>query len=231
MIPRARAATAALSAVLAAGLLTGCSGGDPEPPTPSATSPEGAPVLQPGTPGESATSLTGDDAVATPSRRHNAADVTYLSDMIVHHAQAVVMSDLAEGRLTDDAVSRLASRIADEQEPEMQGMATTLEDWGEKVPPQADNPTFGMRGHGAHGHSGMPGMATEEQLTELAEAKGADVDRLYLDLMSAHHEGAIEMSRTVRQDGQDERTSELADDITVTQQKQIDQMATMRDRL
>ena len=77
----------------------------------------------------------------------------------------------------------------------------------------------------------MPGMATPAQLRDLRTAKGADVDRLYLDLMIAHHEGALEMCTTLGDQGADERTGELGDDISVTQTKQIDQMKAMRGRL
>lgn len=215
--------------VLAAALvLGGCSGSGDDAST-SATSPA-APVLQPGTPGESNSSLTGDDAVATPSSSHNDADVTFLQDMIRHHAQAVVMGDIVKGRLTDAKVRSLASRISDEQKPEMKGMASTLRSWGEKVPIEASNPSGS--GHGSHDdHTDMPGMATPAQLSDLRTAKGADVDRLYLDLMIAHHEGALEMCTTLGDKGADERTGELGDDISVTQTKQIDQMKGMQRRL
>lgn len=213
--------------VLALALGLGACSSD-EPSTPTATSPD-APVLQPGTPGEPNTSLSGTSAVATPSTSHNDADVTFLQDMIVHHSQAVVMGDLVKGRLTDRKVRGIASRIRDEQKPEMKGMATTLKSWGEKVPVEATNPTLGSRT--GHAHHSMPGMATTEQLDELAAAKGADVDRLYLDLMIAHHEGALKMCKTLGEKGSDERTGELGDDIHVTQTKQISQMKDMRRRL
>lgn len=224
-----RRSPALAALLLASSLLVGCSADD-EPDRPSPTSPD-APVLQPGRPGEPNSSLTGTAAAPTSSSTHNSADVTFLQDMIVHHAQAVVMGDIVKGRLTDDEVRRIADRISDEQRPEMDGMAETLRSWGEKVPPQAKNPKFGMRGHGAHAHAGMPGMASEEDLVKLTEASGPEVDRLYLDLMTAHHDGALAMADTVRERGRDERVGELADDITVTQQKQIDQMKGMRSRL
>ncbi|APH02264.1 DUF305 domain-containing protein [Janibacter indicus] len=214
--------------VLAAALTLGACSGD-DAPTSTATSPD-APVLQPGTPGEPNSSLSGTSAVATPSASHNQADVDFLQDMIVHHAQAVVMGDIVKGRLTDKSVRGIASRISDEQKPEMKGMSTTLRSWGEKVPIEASNP--GGSGHGAHAdHAGMPGMATRAQLDELRRAKGADVDRLYLDLMVTHHEGALEMCKTLGKKGSDERTGELGDDIHVTQTKQIAQMKDMRRRL
>lgn len=216
-----------LASTVLALALSACS--SDEPATPTATSPD-APVLQPGVPGEPNTSLTGTSAVATPNATHNDADVAFLQDMIVHHAQAVVMGDLVKGRLTDKQVRGIASRIRDEQKPEMKAMSTTLTSWGEEVPIEATNPTLGSRaGHSQHAQ--MPGMATQKQLDALAKAKGADVDRLYLDLMTAHHQGALTMCTTLGDKGSDERTSELGDDIHVTQSKQIDQMKAMRKRL
>lgn len=214
--------------VLALALSLGACSSD-EPAAPSATSPD-APVLQPGEPGEPNTSLSGTSAVATAKKTHNRADVTFLQDMIVHHAQAVVMGDLVKGKLTDSQVAGIASRIRDEQKPEMKGMSTTLKSWGEKVPVEATNPTLGSRAGHSH-HAKMPGMATQAQLDTLATAKGVDIDRLYLDLMIKHHQGALAMCKTLGDKGSDERTSELGDDINVTQQKQIDQMKVMRKRL
>lgn len=223
---RHRTASAALAAL--ALTLGACTGAEDEP-TSTATSPD-APVLQPGEPGEPNTSLSGTSAVASPSASHNSADVDFLQDMIAHHAQAIVMGDLVEDELTDPKVTAIAARISAEQKPEMQGMASTLKSWKEKVPPQAENPTFGMRG-GHSSHSGMPGMATRQQLDELGAAKGEEADRLYLDLMIKHHQGALTMCTTLSRKGTDERTGELGDDITVTQTKQIEQMKDMRKRL
>lgn len=218
-----RALTVLLTSTLA---LAACSGAGSEP-SPSATSPD-APVLQPGTPGEPNSSLSGTDAVATPSDAHNAADVAFLEDMIGHHAQAIVMGELVEGDLEDEKVRSLAARISDEQEPEMRAMGQVLESWGTKAPPQAENPTFGM--NSGHGHS-MPGMASRAELDDLEAATGREADRLYLDLMITHHEGAIEMCTTLGEQGEAVRTEEMCDDITVTQAKQISQMKAMRTRL
>ena len=74
-------------------------------------------------------------------------------------------------------------------------------------------------------------MATQQQLTALENASGTELDRQYLDLMVAHHKGALTMCDTHGEKGMDERTGELADDINVTQTKQIEQMQQMRKRL
>lgn len=206
--------------------LAGCSGDTPAP-APAATSPT-APVLQPGRPGEPNASLTGSAALPSRTGSPKAADVRFMQDMIVHHAQAIVMVSLVQDRLADTQVRSLAARIADEQRPEIDAMATWLEAKGEQVPPQAGNPELGS---GSHDHSGMPGMATQAQLRQLKEASGAEADRLWLTLMTAHHEGALRMVVQQHRDGTDDLVTQIGDEIHVTQSVQIGYMREMLDRL
>ncbi|WP_299444882.1 DUF305 domain-containing protein [uncultured Phycicoccus sp.] len=221
---RRRRAGAALVAGVAA-LLTGCSGGDAAPAvTASAGS---VPVLQPGSPGEPNTTLTGPAATPVVSASASPEDTRFLQDMIAHHAQAIVMVDTAGNRFSDTQVASLASRIRDEQGPEIAAMAGWLEARGQDVPPEAANPR--LADHGAH--AGMPGMASETQLAHLAQARGSDVDRLFLALMIAHHEGALTMVDEHAKGAADERVEELAAEITATQSKQIGQMNDMLERL
>jgi uncharacterized protein (DUF305 family) len=226
-----RARTARVCATLAGAALvglaaTGCSGEAP-PSVVSATSPT-APVLQPGRPGEPNTSLTGSAALPSRTGSPEAADVRFMQDMIVHHAQAIVMVSLVQDRLADAQVKSLAARIADEQRPEIDAMARWLEAKGERVPPQATNPELGS---GSHDHAGMPGMATQAQLRQLKEAKGAAADKLWLDLMTAHHQGALQMVVQQHRDGTDDVVTQLGDEIHVTQSVQIGYMRDMLDRL
>lgn len=223
--PASRRRSPIVAGAAAAALLAGCSGGDAGPAvTASAGS---VPVLQPGAPGEPNTTLTGPAATPVVSATASPEDTRFLQGMITHHAQAIVMVDTAAGRFSDAQVASLASRIRDEQGPEIAAMAAWLEARGQDVPPEAANPR--LTDHGAH--SGMPGMASPTQLDHLAKAGGSDVDRLFLALMIAHHEGALTMVDEHARSAADERVGELAAEITATQSKQIAQMHEMLERL
>jgi uncharacterized protein (DUF305 family) len=213
-------------AVLAALALSGCSGDD-QAPAPGATSPT-APVLQPGKPGQPNSSLTGSAALPSRTGSPRAADVSFMQDMIVHHAQAIVMVSLVSDHLVDAQVRALAERISDEQRPEIDAMAKWLKAKGQRVPPQATNPEFGS---GAHDHDGMPGMATQDQLRQLEAARGAAADKLWLTLMTAHHQGALAMVVEQHRDGSDDVVTQLGDEIHVTQSVQIGYMRDMLGRL
>jgi uncharacterized protein (DUF305 family) len=223
-VPLLKAVATALAATL---VCSACSGEGATPPAPTATSPT-APVIQPGKPGAPNTSLTGSAALPSATAAPKAADVAFMQDMIVHHAQAIVMVDLVKDQLTDTQVRALSARIADEQRPEIDAMARWLEAKGQKVPPQAKNPQFGA--NDTH-HAGMPGMASKAQLTELSKARGAAADQLWLKLMVAHHAGALRMVLDQHRDGIDEVVTQMGDEIHVTQSVQIGQMREMQDRL
>ena len=209
-----------------AGVLIGtaaCTGKKRSAITPATPS---VPVLQPGRPGEPNATLTGSAAapVTTPSIRAN--DARFLADMVVHHSQAIVMVDAVATDLTDSQVASLASRIRDEQKPEIDFMAGYLEQRGAEVPPEATNPN--LMDHGSHS---MPGMASAKDIRDLGGATGVAADRLFLTLMIRHHEGALVMVGDHAKAPADERVEELAADINATQSKQIGQMRTMLERL
>jgi uncharacterized protein (DUF305 family) len=131
----------------------------------------------------------------------NDADVTFATDMIPHHAQALVMVDLTMGRRLHPKVRALTEAIRTAQTPEIEQMTTWLTDWDKPIPAT-------MRDHvHAEGHGGMemdsemPGMMTDEQMSELEAAKGAAFQKLWLEMMIEHHQGAIEMATTERADG------------------------------
>ena len=202
-----------------------CTGEDRSLPAVTAST-GSVPVLQPGRPGEPNATLTGSAAAPTTTPTASATDARFYQDMIVHHAQALVMVRAALPDLTDPEVEGIASRIGDEQEPEMGAMARWLEGRGQQVPPEATNPN--LTDHGAHS---MPGMATEAEVDRLAAATGVEADRLFLTLMIRHHRGAIAMIDAHVRNATDESVEETADDISVTQTKQIGQMQGMLDRL
>jgi len=145
---------------------------------------------------------------------HNDADVSFATDMIPHHAQAVEMADLALDKATNDKVTTLATAIKGAQDPEIRTMSGWLVGWGEKVP-------------GAmHGGHSMSGMMSEERMADLEKASGAAFDRLWVDMMIEHHEGAVLMAREELAEGQSPDAKALAQDIIEAQNAEI---ATMRE--
>ncbi|MBF8193210.1 DUF305 domain-containing protein [Nonomuraea sp. K274] len=193
--------------------VSGCSSGPPQAPRADST----APVIAPGRPGEQAKTLSPQDAAtAVPSPTANAADVKYVQDMVVHHRQALDMALLAPNRADSATLKGLAERISAAQGPEIQYMTTWLRDLEQQVPDH----------HATH--DGMPGMATPEQLEALKAAKSKDFDRMFLQLMIAHHLGAIKMSEQVLINGTHMRIEELAADVSVTQSAEIRRMQEMQ---
>jgi uncharacterized protein (DUF305 family) len=223
--PRSRRLLGALTALTITLLVAGCTGDEQALPAVTAPTPS-VPVLQPGQPGQPNATLSGSAAAPVTTPSASPADARFYQDMIVHHAQALVMVRSVVPELTDPQVKGLALRIGDEQEPEIGAMAAWLTGRGQSVPPEATNPN--LTDHGSHS---MPGMATEADLRRLAAATGPDADRLFLTLMIRHHQGAIAMVDEHLAGAVDERVAETADDISVTQTKQIGQMREMLERL
>ncbi|MER7079142.1 Uncharacterized conserved protein, DUF305 family [Saccharopolyspora kobensis] len=198
-----RRLTAAL--LIAVAGLAGCAGEQPEPPK----------VVLPGAPGDQpqvVASAAPDAGVPVD------VEADYLRMMIAHHEQALEMTALAPERAQHPKVRALAERIGGAQGPEIGAMQGWLDTRG-----------FGEEhsGHGhptGHDHATMPGMATPEQLAQLRDSTGADFDRLFLQLMIAHHEGALTMATDVLTRGREEQVHAMATDVLVTQQSEIDTM-------
>jgi uncharacterized protein (DUF305 family) len=203
--------------VLAAALavLVACSDDKPAPPANS------APVIVPGKPGEEASTIPPGAATQQPEEGPNDADIAFVRDMVVHHGQAVELADLAPDRAQRADVKGIADRIADVQRPEIDVLNRWLE--------QHDLDKVDPGGHGAahDGMPGMPGMATDEQVQALREARGAAFDSMFLRLMVAHHQGALTMVEDVRKRGVNVRVQEIADDVAVTQSDEIHRMQRM----
>ena len=203
---RTRVVLPALALVL---FTAACTSTPPPAPEPS------VPVLMPGKPGEQATFAPPGQA---PVHREtpNDADVTYVTMMIPHHQQAIVMTDLVRAKATSEQVRAIAGRIAVAQEGEITLMKTWLADYGQQ-----------HAGH-AHDHGLMPGMATPAQLDELRAATGPDFDRKFLDLMMAHHTGALTMAEAQLSGGVEIRAQELAQEVITGQSAEIERMRTLR---
>lgn len=147
----------------------------------------------------------------------NPDDVMFAQMMIPHHEQAVVMADLAAGRAEDTQLLALAAEIKGAQDPEIELMASWLDQWG--VPRLSGDEA--MMSHGSHG---MAGMLSEAQLDALASTDGSTFDALFAQYMIEHHEGAVAMAEEVLARGSHPAVAALAREIIVTQQKEIVQL-------
>jgi uncharacterized protein (DUF305 family) len=161
---------------------------------------------------------------------HNDADVTFATEMIQHHAQALSMVDLTVERTLDPEVQQLAEGIREAHGPEIETMSDWLQDWDEEVPAT-------MRDHSNAGHdmegmgdsmdgldSDMPGMMSGDDFDELENAPDSEFQTRWLEMMIAHHEGAVEMARDQQQNGQYKPAVDLAGDVVDTQTAEIEKM-------
>lgn len=159
-------------------------------------------------------------AVARPG--HTAADVRFMQNMIGHHAQALDMTALVAARTTRPEMRLLAERIAVSQKDEINLMRRWLQSRGEEAP----DPSAHAH-HGASHSMLMPGMLTPEQLEALAKTTGSDFDRLFLEDMIRHHEGALTMvSELFGTNGaaQESETYRFASDVEADQRAEIARM-------
>ena len=158
------------------------------------------------------------------------ADVDFMMGMIGHHAQALVMSAMAEKNGAGSEIMTLTSRITNAQKDEIATMQGWLRDRGQTVPEvHIDGKMLMIHGAGDHAMH-MPGMLTQEQLDELDAAMGPDFDRLFLKYMIQHHQGAVAMVKVLFETdgaGQDELSFKVANDINVDQLTEIARMELM----
>jgi uncharacterized protein (DUF305 family) len=198
------------------------------------TVPGGVSIVQPGAPGQSNKTLTPETASAAP-RRPSEADIKFMQGMIMHHAQAVEMTELLRTRSQNTEVQALGKRISISQTDEMRFMKQWLSDRGLPLSGNGsmDMPGMDMRGMD-HMDMGpmpmMPGMLTPAQMKALAAATGPAFDRLFLTGMIQHHTGALTMVKDLFASpgaGQDPQLFDFASDVDNTQQAEIDIMRHM----
>ena len=153
---------------------------------------------------------------------HTAADVAFMQGMIGHHAQAVEMTDLLQTRTQSEDMRKLAKRIEVSQRDEIKRMQEWLRARGEPLPdPHA---------HHAHDAAPIPGMLTPAEMKRLADASGREFDRLFLELMIKHHEGALTMVRQLFASAgaaQDTDIFAFASDVDADQRMEIQRMSAM----
>lgn len=149
------------------------------------------------------------------------ADVEFMQGMIVHHDQALQMAALAPERAGSESLRTLARRIDVSQRDEIAMMRQWLVRRGQSVA-AADHVA-----HGATDHPGMPGMASAEEMARLRGLRGAAFDRLFLELMIRHHEGALTMVKELLSTdgaGQEPELYRFASDVDTDQRMEIARM-------
>ena len=178
------------------------------------------PIVQPGAPGQETKDIDPDTASDIADTSFTPDDVEFMQGMIIHHHQAMVMSDMAGDRTNSNSVLDLAGRIKVTQDDEIDFMQNWLRDRGENAP----NPEKQID---MHAHHNMAGMATPEELEELRKTKSTNFDRLFLKLMINHHDGAIKMVdklRKQRGSAYDPILNEFASDVVNDQAVEIERM-------
>lgn len=202
---------------LVAALAVGCrTAGGPSTPQ----------IIQPGAPGQAGRVVTAHEASDLSKVQFTDADVRFMQGMIGHHAQALEMAALIEARTASDDMKKLGLRIVVSQEDEINMMQDWLKARGQPLPdPHA---------HHKAGATLMPGMLTQDEMTRMAAAKGAEFDRLFLEGMIKHHVGALTMVKELFSTpgaGQEADIFAFASDVDADQRMEIDRMGAMLNTL
>jgi len=237
-----RALGAAGGAVALAVVLAACSGGGHDRSSMTSATP-GSSASASQMPMSSAAVTPDPAAVASASSAvsavHNDADITFAQQMIVHHQGAVQMAMLAPDRAGDPAVRDLASRIQAAQTPEIASMTGWLQAWGAPTTAGSGGGQMGsmdrssMGGSmdmGSMGSMGSMGMS-EQDMAALEGASGAQFDKLFLEQMTVHHQGAVDMAKTEQAEGSNPQAIELAGAIVTSQTAEIAEMGQLLESL
>jgi uncharacterized protein (DUF305 family) len=185
---------------------------------PSRTEP---PIVQPGAPGQATRPISAGQAVDVSRVQHTEADVRFMQGMIGHHSQALAMTALLASRTTSEKMRRLALRIEVSQADEIKMMTSWLKWRGLAAPDEHAH---------MHGAMLMPGMLTADEMARLAATSGAAFDRLFLESMIKHHEGALVMVKELFSTpgaGQESEIFAFASDVDSDQRMEIDRMSAM----
>ena len=203
---------------LLGGLILGCSRpaavAETAPaPSPAATQPDSAAIAK-----------ARADSIRYP---YTEADVEFMSAMIGHHSQALLMAGWAPTHGAGSSVRTLAERIINGQQDEI----VTMQRWlGDRRKPVPEYGRMDGSGTGHHGHASMPGMLTPDQFRQLDQARGSQFDRLFLTFMIQHHKGAVGMVEKLFATpgaARDETVFKFANDVSVDQRTEVARMERM----
>jgi uncharacterized protein (DUF305 family) len=213
--------------VVAVAVVVGC-GAASRASEPS-VQPSVQPSVPPGAPNEVSGVVAREARADTNRPRHTAADTRFMQQMIGHHAQALEMTKLVPTRTSRDDMRLLAERIDVSQRDEIALMQQWLRQRGEELP-AAD-----AHDHAAMGQQPlMPGMLTAGELAQLGRATGTTFDRLFLEYMIRHHEGALTMVKQLFATpgaAQETETYRFATDVDADQRTEIARMQALLKRL
>ena len=189
-------------------------------------------------------------ASASASATFNDADVMFAQMMIPHHQQAVEMADLAPTRANDPELKDLAAKIKAAQDPEITTMKGWLTAWGKptsapsgdtmpgmsstpghNMPGMSASPGDNMPGMSASPGGGMSGMMSEQEMAQLEAAKGTEFDKMFAQMMIAHHRSAIEMAKAEQANGSNPEAKALASKIAADQAAEVETLQKILDRL
>ena len=176
-------------------------------------------IIQPGLPGTTSKEINSEEAINIANTGFTKDDTVFMNHMIVHHEQALTLSRLAPNRTNTQEILDLAGRIDVSQEDEISFMQGWLEERNIKV-----------HAHMSMHHMKMMGMASDQDIAELSNSRGMEFDELFLRLMIAHHEGALDMVKELkRQPGSayDPLMFEFVSDLSNDQGVEIERMNTL----
>jgi uncharacterized protein (DUF305 family) len=151
------------------------------------------------------------------SHEHNAADVAFAQNMIPHHQQAVEMAAMVPVQSTNHRLVVLARHMLEDQRAEINAMTGLLAQWDEPVVPDGN-------GHGGHEHMAMKGMVDDDTMRRLPTLSGEPFDKLWINSMISHHQGAIDMAETEIVEGKSPAAKKMAGIIVTEQQREISQL-------
>jgi uncharacterized protein (DUF305 family) len=182
------------------------------------------PIVQPGAPGQPSRVITAEAAADVSKVDYIDTDIKFMQGMIGHHAQAIEMVTFIPTHTHRREMVLLGQRIDISQTDEIKMMQEWLRARGQQVP--------ALNAMHAHGATIMPGMLTEEEMARLARANGDEFDRLFLEGMIKHHEGAITMVKELFATpgaGQDVSVFSFANDVDIDQRMEIQRMGALLD--
>lgn len=197
-------------------------------------------IVQPGAPGQAVRTLSAEDAIRIANNRYSNDDVRFMQDMIHHHYQAVQMAELVADRTNNQSIIDVSGRIKASQGDEIAFMQGWLRERGEDAPnpAAAANDHSAHAGHGGHGGHGdqamMVGMASPAQMAALAAASGTAFDKLFIELMVLHHDGAIQMiDKLLKRPGSvyDPTLYQFVNDVNNEQKAEINRMTAIARQL